>query len=409
MRRGRFEKTIEGEGDGRRADGGRGRSTDASGASASLTAEERWTLGWVAWTEEAAHVAKVMRGDGPFRPRQPARRYLLRVLTAHLPMARANAVDRDRGSGARYARVDTADLGGLARVLRETMRPRVPTPALAARRVRPRMRFSCGATKPRVHADTLRGARRRRTGGRDDAMGRDETEDENEHVEAEDVGADIWRDPVGPEARVSRRAAAGSGAGAEASSETATSRGRTSRKGRGGARGRERTENGTETGRRRARYTARRRWTARRTSARGEDTERVPRGRRARSGRTAVTTRNDQSVERAHGARRPSGACPRAAARVAYVRRLERYGSRTRPDARLECGRRASFFLQTKPSSRPRNLPYPHRIASTCRVDRPFVASLVRRPRAFGRRSLLPFAARLPLRRVAVSHLGRSF
>ena len=110
-----------------------------------------------------------------------------------------------------------------------------------------------------VHADTLRGARRRRAGGRDDAMGRDETEDENEHVEVEDVGANIWRDPVGPEARVSveppreRR-----GRGDEF--ETATRRKSDDAKGtrrreRTGTRG-ERDGDGAEAGRR---YTARRR------------------------------------------------------------------------------------------------------------------------------------------------------
>ena len=64
------EKTIEGEGDGRRADGGRGRRR-VRRASASLTAEERWSLGWVAWTAEEAHVAKVKRDEVPCAPANP--------------------------------------------------------------------------------------------------------------------------------------------------------------------------------------------------------------------------------------------------------------------------------------------------------------------------------------------------
>ena len=262
------EKTIEGEGDGRRADGGRGRSTDASGASASLTAEERWSLGWVAWTEEAAHVAKVMR-DEYHVPANPHATVCSAVLTAHLPMARANAVDRDRGS-ARASRASKH---------RRPRRARARVTGDDATRVQ-REGFVRGcvfraARRSRdVHANTLRGARRRRTGGRDDAMERDETEDENEHVEAEDVGADIWRDPVGPEARGSveppreRR-----GRGDEF--ETATRRKSDDAKGRGGASGRERAENGTETGRRRDGGTRRGGGAQRRDgrATRGEDTE----------------------------------------------------------------------------------------------------------------------------------------
>ena len=102
----------------------------ASDGSASLTAEERWRLGWVAWTEEAAHVARVMREDYHV-PANPHATLSSAVITAHLPIVRADAIaaerdrdrDRDRGSGARFARLDAADLGGLERVLRETMRP----------------------------------------------------------------------------------------------------------------------------------------------------------------------------------------------------------------------------------------------------------------------------------------------
>ena len=267
MRRRRFEKTIEGEGDGRRADGGRGRSTDASGASASLTAEERWTLGWVAWTEEAAHVAKVMR-DEYHVPANPHATVSSAVLTAHLPMARANAVDRDRGSGARYARVDTADLGGLARVLRETMRPASNARGSSADAFFVRrdeaatfMRILCaargdgapedamtrwGATRPKTRTNTSRPKTSGQTSG--------ETRSGRRRA-----------------APSSRRA---SGAGAETSSKPRRAESRTTRKGRGGASGRERTENGTETGRRRDGGT-RRDGGGRRDgrATRGEDTE----------------------------------------------------------------------------------------------------------------------------------------
>ena len=119
------EGDDEGDDEGAEGEGASNASASAS-LTASLTAEERWTLGWVAWTEEAAHVARVMREDYHV-PANPHATLSSAVLAAHLPIVRADAIatdrDRDRGSGARFARLDAADLGGLERVLRETMRP----------------------------------------------------------------------------------------------------------------------------------------------------------------------------------------------------------------------------------------------------------------------------------------------
>ena len=262
------EKTIEGEGDGRRADGGRGRSTDASGASASLTAEERWSLGWVAWTEEAAHVAKVMR-DEYHVPANPHATVCSAVLTAHLPMARANAVDRDRGSGARVARVNTADLDGLARVLRETMRPASNARGSSADAFFVRrdeaatfMRILCAA---------------RGDGAPEDAMTRwsatrPKTRTNTSRPKTSGQTSGETRSGRRRAAPSSRRA---SGAGAETSSKPRRAESRTTRKGRGGASGRERAENGTETGRRRDGGTRRGGGAQRRDgrATRGEDTE----------------------------------------------------------------------------------------------------------------------------------------
>ena len=115
------------EGDDEGAEGeGASNASASAWLTASLTAEERWTLGWVAWTEEAAHVARVMREDYHV-PANPHATLSSAVLAAHLPIVRADAIatdrDRDRSSGARFARLDAADLGGLEHVLRETMRP----------------------------------------------------------------------------------------------------------------------------------------------------------------------------------------------------------------------------------------------------------------------------------------------
>ena len=71
-------------------------------------------------------MARVMREDYHV-PANPHATLSSAVLAAHLPIVRADAIatdrDRDRSSGARFARLDAADLGGLERVLRETMRP----------------------------------------------------------------------------------------------------------------------------------------------------------------------------------------------------------------------------------------------------------------------------------------------